>query len=400
MISSINSPPQIVEQQEASCNQKEQQPPTKQIPPIQEAFERTLKDMTIKLYEGKDDPSLGKICLSGTPIFSAYSTPAGKWEPKRNFLQIGSDIISTSYSKNDPLCICSLGSAFLLMETILTITLITNGFKNIYILPADPHYSLKGNEATNNKLFTAFRTAIEAAYIKTHAVPLAKERIKFLSKGQNVVKYLPGKANVVVFKSIPPYAKILSDLAKIGIMQQPEHLLAGNIVVDPTCANALSFIPLTMAEKMNETLPMSPSLPLTTFNTAKMRSYLDWGCKVYMDGTYRLIFQGDLLLYSKMKNSLQQLVSSILTTELPIPRSLTQEQITIILQKIQTTVSTQIEDLNHYYLRDYFTDFQETKKIIQQKNPKSITTLTLADTEPTPLYMKLEQEPSLAAQKS
>lgn len=363
----------------------------KQVLSIEQTLQKTINEISLSHYKTPDDPYSGTVRLDGTDIDLFHTSVAGTWDVRKKFLAQGVKTISTSYTKEDPLYICSLGSDALLIETILATTLITYGFKNIFLLPVDPRYT----PSKNKVLFTQFRQKIEKTYLEVHEKAFPKENIKFLSKGQNIGKYLGAGGNVVILKSIPPYAKIITSFQNhLKIDKKPEEIIVGNLFVAPKDANAISFIPRTLKERIQQEHEISDMLPLSAFPASpgkKDYSYLDWGCKIYANGAYQLIFDGSFEEFEAMKDLVQTKVRALLQVKLPIPKPLNQEEIAEILQTIQKTISN-IEGLELYFVRDYCTDACETMEIIRGKSPRSITTLTLADTEAAPDYTKIEQE--------
>lgn len=169
--------------------------------------------------------------LNGTQLSCTIDTEAGQWKNRKIYIEsILADTIERC-PKDEPLVLFSQGSAHLLIEYILGKTLIENDFSQISFILVDPTYPPEDLQETNQVLKDFFES-IESVFFNINKAPFDKGRIRFLSRSQNIAKYFPSGANVIVIESLPPYAELIKDMQKSQVpMKSPQDLVVGGRIV-------------------------------------------------------------------------------------------------------------------------------------------------------------------------
>lgn len=192
-------------------------------------------------------------CLNGTPFYCTNDSDAGKWEHRITFIkEVITDVLDNC-PKDQPLVFVSLGSAKLLMEFLTAKALIENNFEDIYFYLIDPSYvfGTSKNLEVSRTLRLKFIELTKAAYFDKWKKMLPEGNLKFLSRAQNLSKYFPKGANVVLIESLPPYAEIVKGI-KVNkqirqIDRKPKEYFAGSKFVDQPHANSLAFFQRTVS---------------------------------------------------------------------------------------------------------------------------------------------------------
>ncbi|MBS4168322.1 hypothetical protein [Parachlamydia sp. AcF125] len=333
--------------------------------------------------------------LKGSQLSCVTGTEAGQWKNRKIFIEkVAADIIAQC-PKDEPLVFISLGADRLLTEYILGKTLIENGFGQISFLLVDPAYIFSEREElkVRRQVLKDFREKIESVYLRTYQEHFAKERIHYLPRSQNIAKHFPSSANVVVIESLPPYAEIMKDIQKYHMEEkEPKDLLAGSRITPPSHANAVAFIPASYVRQLKQVgVTLRDSLPLAIFESVQSYFYMDWGCKIQPDGTYRLSFSGEKHYLEGMgisKNDKIQLESGeiiqagqwvpILRTALEkklseqierikegnLQKRLSPENLTMLLEKVKEVATLYMAGIGCFFLADYMLDREEAMEFI------------------------------------
>lgn len=154
------------------------------------------------------DDRIKGVLLKGSPLSCSIHTEAGQWENRKIYMeQIFADLMAHC-PKDEPLILISFGSDRLITEYVLGQSLLENGFRHILFFLIDPSYVFSEEKSLESLDHAKkdFRQRLETVYFSVYHRPLAKEAIRFLSRCQNVSKYFPDNANVVVIESLPPHA--------------------------------------------------------------------------------------------------------------------------------------------------------------------------------------------------
>jgi hypothetical protein len=362
----------------------------------------SLKWSQFDLRESQSQGSIIKgtvenTLLKGTDLSCTTNSEAGQWKNRKIFMEKVSANIIAECPKDEPLVLISLGADRLLIEYILGKILIENGFREISFFLVDPSYvfSEGENQKAINDVLKDFRTGIESIYLNTHKEHFAKERIRYLSRSQNIAKYFPPNSNVAVIESLPPYAELIKDMQKYKVPEKkPEDLLVGGRIVPLSHANAVAFIPNQYAEQLNRSgAKLKDSLPLALFKSAQSKTYfcIDWGCKIQADGTYRLSFSGEEHYFESLGVPKDQRVElatgEIVTVDQWIPiikksiehmlfkqieditggtvqKQLSQKNITVLLEKVKQIAMRYMPGLNCFFLADYVLDRAEAMTFV------------------------------------
>lgn len=330
--------------------------------------------------------------LKNTNLSCTIDSAAGKWENRKKFIdKVARDVIKNC-PKNEPLLFISLGADRLLSEYILGKTFIEEGFQDISFFLVDPVYAFSepSNLKEIQKALADFREKIESLYSSIHKEKLSKERIRYLSRSQNIEKYFPAeaKANIVVLESLPPYAEIIKDIQQRKAPEKkPADLIVGGFMVDSKYANSIAFVPKQYVAMMNQAgARLKESLPIAILqNNQNQFYYLDWGCKLQTNGSYRLSFTGEehyinsigLSKEQKVKLSngefttgqewipmLKKSIEKTITEEIKDDKKLSQEQLTAVLEKVKKVAVDCMPMLECYFLADYFTDQSELMTLL------------------------------------
>ncbi|MFS8563510.1 MAG: hypothetical protein LVR00_03980 [Rhabdochlamydiaceae bacterium] len=143
--------------------------------------------------EGQQGSTIPVVTLEGSRLQASLSSAAGSWKNRCDFINALFQHISSSYPKQEPVTIISMGSSQLLMEFLLLTLLMKDGFKEIYFIGIDPTYrSLFQDELTE------FRERITQIYSTLCHEKMPKERIKYLTSANNVSKYFSSSSAVVM----------------------------------------------------------------------------------------------------------------------------------------------------------------------------------------------------------
>ncbi len=361
--------------------------------------------------------------LKGTLLSCTIETEAGKWQNRQAFIEKVLANIFSRCPKDEPLVLISLGSDRLLIEYILGKSLLENGFQQLSFILIDPIYALSDPSELRITLnvLADFRKHIEQVYLASYQEGLAKERIRFLSRGQNVAKCFPQHANVALIECLPSYAECLKDIVKHWnkekaniVKYEPdqkkaaelianlpykvkktEDLLAGGCIVSPKHANALALMPRQYAEQLQKAgakFKETSSLPVAIFQFAASYFYLDWGCKIESDGSYHLSFNGEESYFASLglssdqeikvgkdevvrvkewiptiKKRIEELLQREIKQIEPNQANLSQEQISSLLIKVQEVALLYMPGIQSYFTADYALDRKELLTTIKSQ---------------------------------
>lgn len=335
------------------------------------------------------DHQIKSVLLKGSPLSCSIHTEAGQWENRKIYMeQVFADLIAHC-PKDEPLVLISFGSDRLITEYVLGQSLIENGFRQILFFLIDPSYTFseKASQKSLNQAIKDFRQRLEIVNFSINHQPLAKEAIRFFSRCQNVSKYFPDGANVVVIESLPPHAYPMKQMVDKKLTIKPmEDLLLGSHLVPSDHANAVTFIPGQFKDKMRSSgIKCENALPLTVVHPPKPHSefYFDWGCKIQQDGTFRISFTGvqEFLKtlnvneekHLKHQNSLAGMKNCVewtlhqeighLRGDQPA-RQLAQAEITSLLEKVVRISQDFLPGLNCYYSVDYVFDRKDALRYL------------------------------------
>lgn len=330
------------------------------------------------------------------------STDAAKWGNRVVFIErIVSDIFAHC-PKDEELFIVSLGSNQLLLEYLIGKTLIEGGY-NITFLMVDPGYLAARENFSKLPYLKDFKIQIASVYENEHKVPFVEDKIKFLSRAPNIQKYFKENANVIVIESLPPYSEMIKEMKKYKIETKKEDLLRGSRIVTIDQANAVSFVPAQSVKAWKEKgTDTSEWLPLSIHKLDASSPYInhfalpdfiiDWGCKIYNDGSYKTNFMGAPIYFaSSTENDGQPLsfekvkLLSQWTFELNAgigkmidsrvneikaenPNiKLSQENVTDLLRRISEIAKTSLPFLDCFYMADYIVDCKEAMDYLASK---------------------------------
>lgn len=360
----------------------------------QDLLAQTMKVIkTLPFNEGDGNIYLGNLNCD------VSTDPAKKWSYRLEFIEEILKDVFANCPKDEPLVLVSLGSAFLLLEYCIACALIKCGNKNITILLVDPTYA-EGSKSVDIVL-NEFRLSISDIY-PGH---LEKERIKFLSCAQNVKKYFPKSANVIVLESFPPNQPGIRGI-KFNKLKEKNHedmLLGDNILQSSKGANAMALIPYLFYNKNIPSIPFQIKMNLDT----QKNYYVDWGCKIFSDWTYKLTFtgieeyledtmtkdclskdryinEGKIILgqhsekdekidlrewYPKLKESLevnldQQIAE--MRKQNPNSKTIPQETVSTLLEAIKKIVDLKFPSIECLFTRDYAIDKKEMLSDLSQ----------------------------------
>lgn len=156
-----------------------------------------IDELDLKVVQSKSTSTqeiVKNVQLNYTHLLSTVCTEAGQWRNRKVFIKKILNDLLTKCPKDEPLVLISLGSHHLLMEYILGKALIENGFQDITFMLIDPDYIFSDKEQLKiiKHVLTDFRENIESIYFKKFNRPFEKDRIRYLSRAQNISKYLKG----------------------------------------------------------------------------------------------------------------------------------------------------------------------------------------------------------------
>jgi hypothetical protein len=340
--------------------------------------------------------------LDNTRQACTIGANVAKWKNRVPFIErIISDAIAHC-PKDEELFLISLGSNCLLPEYIIGKTLIENGYSKIAFLMVDTNY-LAAQVGTRPHL-DDFRREISLVYHSEYEEPFVQDKIKYLSKAQNIQKYFTASANVIVIESLPPYTESIKEMKLYPTeLKKEEDLLCGGGIVPIDHANAVSFVPNPILNLWkSRSLDFSVNLPLmlckidtsspfiNSFPSPKF--ILDWGCKIYKDSTSSVSFTGakryfasvveygsyhslenvnilgerTITLMKKIKEKINLRVKEI---KLDNPnKELSQEDITNLLKEISNIAKESLPvQLECFYTRDFVVDRKEALEWLSVK---------------------------------
>lgn len=319
--------------------------------------------------------------LHGTELSCICETEAGQWKNRKIFIENVLEDTVKQCPKDETLVLISLGSDSLLTEYILGKTLIENGFSLISFFLVDPGY----HNLQTQKILKDFRKNIESIFLSKHNQHFSNDRIRFLSRSQNIAKYFPSGANVVVIESLPPYAELIKDMHKFQVaVKSPQDLIMGSHLVQSNQANTVAFVPTQHVDQMKASgAILTHSLPLSILKFHQSHFCLDWGCKIRPDGTYSLSFSGEeyylksygispdremeLLTGDKLKAEqwiprIKKTIEAELTQQIESikrqnnQQQLSQENLTVLLEKVKQVV-TRYMPVTCFFSTDYVLDY-------------------------------------------
>lgn len=349
--------------------------------------------------EGFSEASIMKgsvrSCLLKHTHFSFVVEESKELNNRQIFIEKIFEDVTSNCPKDEPLVVISIGSDRLLTEYILGKLLIENGFGHISFLLVDPIYLFSDKEAliALKDVLKDFRDKIEEAYVKTHKEKMSKENIKFLSRSQNILKYFPNNANVVVIESFPPYAKDLTTIRKHKLTEKnPEDLLATSYLLPQSQANAVTFIPGPHVQLLkSHGVKLKEAIPIMILKSGESAYYCDWGCKIQIDGTYHLSFSGEqeylesvgfnreqkvqltsgeVIFVKDLIPTIKQSIEKMLFEQIATikgndsKKELTQENITFLLTEAAKIIKNYMPDVDCFYSADYSIDLNNALNYI------------------------------------
>lgn len=356
-----------------------------------------LKKISLSSSIPSESGKVENLELKGTHFSCTVSSEAARWDNRKIYIKnILSDIIANC-PKDEPLALVSHGSDRLLIEYILGKVLIEQGFSKISFFLIDPMYVFSNSEERNtiNELLNNFREKIESIFLESCKEHLSKERIKFLSRAQNITKYFTqDHPNVVLIECLPPYSESIKDMKKYRAPEKTAlELMVGSCFVPSSKANSITFIPIHYAKLLNLS-PTDRALPLAI---VKLESYyyLDWGCKIQSDGTFHLSFSGqENYLRSlgipdnrQMKLETGEIIpikdwiptiKNAINKELILQieqikvndsgkKELSQEKVTSLLEKIKEIVTLYMPGIQCFFSADYTLDHLDLITFLTEK---------------------------------
>lgn len=299
-----------------------------------------------ELYLGK---SVSFKLLKGTHLACGVNSNVSKWENRMAFIEKMVADIFAHCPKKQELCIVSIGPNQLLLEYITGKTLIENEYKNIKFLMVDPAYLPAKENYKSLPHLNDFKTRIRSIYKQKNGELFAADRIKFLSRAQNIQNYFPENANVVVIESLPPYSEIIKDMKLHKVESKSEKdLCKGGRIIAVEQANSVSFVPFSIIEMWEKSgIDFSHSLPLSLLSMPGDSSLanefpnplfcVDWGCKIFCNGTYSVSFTGAKRYFSSCMQHDQLL---------PLENVMTLTQWTLdLLKEIKNTINVRVKEI-------------------------------------------------------
>ncbi len=330
--------------------------------------------------------------LNKTNLACTTGAEAGQWENRQIFIEKIVADVAANCPKDEPLAIVSFGADRLLIEYILGKILIENGFRQISFFLIDPTYKFCPQERlpTYDNAKESFEEKIKSAYFDCYKEPLAPKRINCLSRAQNIAKYFPKNANVVVIESLPPYGEPVKEMHKSQVPDKSlEELMLGGHIVPADHANSVALIPKQYVTQLkNSGATLTDSLPVAIFKSSVSQAnfIIDWGCKIRPDGRYHLTFSGEEYYFESiglsgemqvelaggervqvkqwiptMKKVIEKdLSEQIKTMKAENPEDkLSQENLTTLLKKVSETATRYRSGLSSFFLADYVLDHDE-----------------------------------------
>lgn len=373
------------------------QPTLSKVSSINDPFKwiDLLDIKNVKSYSASTTGTVDMKQLNHTNLQCTTCTEAGKWENRMIFIkQLLTDLISHC-PKDEPLVLISLGSNHLLMEYILGKGLIENGFQKLSFFLVDPRYKFGNEEELQfvKSAFADFEKKINADYHKKYKEKFPKENIHYLSRAQNVGKYISNHPNVVVVESLPQYGETIKLTKQYNLLEKsPENLISEcGLIVPPDHANAIQFVPVQQVKFLEQSgakftycLPLAISQLDSKLQPDRSKYYaVDWGCKIYSDGTFNLTFYGEKEFLqslgisgdTKIKMNSGQIViakdwvltikasiESLLLKEVKLIKEngpLLQEHLTSLLQKAKEIVLKEMPSAQCYFIADCVIDRAE-----------------------------------------
>lgn len=352
------------------------------------------KDFNLKVVKSSGtivEGTLESQLLQGTQLSCTIDTEAGQWKNRKIFIEsILADVIKQC-PKDENLVLISAGSDRLLMEYILGKTLIENGFSQISFFLVDPVYAFSSAENLKaiKQVLKDFQENIGSIFFKTNNEHFASnERIRFLSRMQNMKKYFPPGANVLVIESLPPYGENIKDMQKSQVpVKDPKDLITGSRLVPPSHANTVGFIPKQYVEQLKKAgAKLTETLPLSMFkHKGQANFYFDWGCKIKPDGTYSLSFSGHEYYLKSLGVEIKRIalptgeevdaeqwiptiekkIESMLSEQIDSikgdspGKQLSQEDVKVLLEKVKEVMTLFMPSIGCFFSADYALDFDE-----------------------------------------
>jgi hypothetical protein len=345
------------------------------------------------------------------PLSCATNKPAGQWDNRRDFIeQVVMDlVVYSNCPKDKPMALISTGSGLLLIEYLIGKTLIENGFLNLSFFLIDPLYDRLENEK-KQQLTEDFQTLLNK--VKDKDFP--ENRIHYLSRVQNFPKDFPSETNVVWIESLPPCSKIISDIKGYRMEEKTrDELLVGSAICSSSDqANAIAFIPQNYFKdedvKFESKLKNLNSIPFIPFETSSEKYYyIDWGCKIFSDWTYSLIFSGeqdwcqnynlddDLFILPsedeitngwvpETKKAIEEELDKQIE-EMKLKDSQTefnQENRKILLEKIKKVAKDYIKGVQCFFLSDYAVDRKDLVSVLSSQKNREYSKVWTLDADP------------------
>jgi hypothetical protein len=351
-----------------------------------------------------------RVSLEGMNLSCPTHVEAGRWKNRIEFIKaVVTDLLLTC-PKDKPIALISTGSALLLMEYLIGKALIENGFSKLSFFLIDPFYSEDEEKETYESAFADFQTFLN----KVNGENFPKERIHKLSRVQNLPEHFPSETNVVWIESLPPCSKIISDIKGYRMEEKTrDELLVGSAICSSSDqANAIAFIPQNYFKdedvKFESKLKNLNSIPFIPFETSSEKYYyIDWGCKIFSDWTYSLIFSGeqdwcqnynlddDLFILPsedeitngwvpETKKAIEEELDKQIE-EMKLKDSQTefnQENRKILLEKIKKVAKDYIKGVQCFFLSDYAVDRKDLVSVLSSQKNREYSKVWTLDADP------------------
>ncbi len=221
---------------------------------------------------------------------------------------------------------------------------------------------------------------------------MPKDRIRYFSRATNVSKYPLNLANIVLIECLPPCGELIKALKRDKLPERRlNEYFMGSKFVQPEHANSIAFLPDVCEEQYrNQGVTLAPfsSLPYIAFqkDSSQPKYCIDWGCKIYTDGSFFLKFFGaegfcaalpfsptqkiqlnneKSVIFSQWFPTIEQNIRDFLENEILSmqqhnpQKKLVQSEKTALLQKVKEIFNTLFIGAKDFYMADYSIDRAE-----------------------------------------
>lgn len=239
---------------------------------------------------------------------------SANWENRKHFITTVIKDIFTNCPKNKPLTFISQGSDALLIEYVIAANLTNAKFSHLNFIFIDALYGFANKQMSENIKIEhkEFRDRISSISDKNFN---AERRIQFLHTTKLLKAYFQRDSNVVLIDCLPPYAHPLNELKIQGEVIKKEDILSTNFVVpNSKMANAVAIYPEDIYEeivKKREEELGTRYLPIHFIEKLGKDFIFDWGCKIYSNGSYRLLFNGEADYYDVLTTKDEKRASTL-----------------------------------------------------------------------------------------